>query len=65
MRILSNIIIILALAMMLGAGMKILQTSWEFVLSFLLGVLVLWFGITIRPKRRSIKNKQNLNLKEG
>lgn len=65
MKILSNIIIILALAMMLGAGMKILQTSWEFVLSFLFGAFVLWFGITIRPKRRNIKNKQNLNLKEG
>ena len=64
MKILSNIIIILALAMMLGALVEIFLTSFTFVVTFILGGIILWFGLHIRPTRR-IKNKQNLNLTEG
>ena len=64
MRLLSNIIIILALALMLGALVKILLTSFTFLVTFILGGIILWFGFKIRPTRR-IKNMQNLNPKEG
>ena len=63
MKHLSNIIIILALAMMLGAFIEIFLTSLTYVVTFVLGGVFLWFGLLLRPRRR-IKNMQNLNLCE-
>ena len=59
MKTFSNILIILALAMMLGAGLIILTQSLEWVLTFLFGLVLFWAAINMRPKR-SVKNSQRL-----